>query len=634
VPIVSTQETFKKGQLVRYLETASRWSFALVKRVRPGDVEIDFFDGSPAASVALSQIEPFDTFLGVRERTFSRTRSQLTKLFYGQAFQRLPVSRLREMQQALRKAGVSFHPEEWPTADTRIQLSRDGSFVERDSVAADFKALLPQWLDPFVLPSGSRDPLGLQAPAEKLVNEVLPGLTVFTSRAGYYGFLTWAIRTVNGMTQDEGPRVVPRREVLNAFERALVLCEFVHHGQHEDHCRLIGQRSKLRVLSSREGDKYRVPKSILKNQNSAGCFRLFATSLVSLGLVEEADELAAEGLLPFRLTALGDDLANVFEKKLDKSFVSFAISERGKSCDELRAWGSSLCFSSIARRAAYRKHLLQGLLLGNTHDTVKRYRTVAHLFAHGLIKPDTGYEVAANNPTEEEAAVLEEEIGGAGISNLEVVLHFYRCAPDADLIALQSLAVFELLSLGLSAIFRAALVSVTESGKADLSRLSHSIASHVELAQLWQTPMENAKPKTVKRLVDDLFKSSFDDSIRAASIGGALLLRVIQDRLLPTVWDHLTQLVPEPSELVDRCLRGQMHLSLEAALPGLLQSLIERHETVSRRKNRQRWVFCDGDVLVRDDPQTMGMGLHALRFPQLGSLMQDLDVTEEDLRHD
>jgi hypothetical protein len=81
-----------------------------------------------------------------------------------------------------------------------------------------------------------------------LVNEVLPGLTVFTFRAGYYGFLTWAIRSVNALSRDEVPRRTSRREVLHASERALALCEFVHHGLDDDSCRLIGQRSKLRVL--------------------------------------------------------------------------------------------------------------------------------------------------------------------------------------------------------------------------------------------------------------------------------------------------------------------------------------------------------------------------------------------------
>jgi len=629
--IVSADEPLSSGQLVRYLETTTRWYFARVRRVRAEEIELTFFNGSAPMKVPRAQVEGLDAFLGQRERTFSRTRSQLTVFFYGREVERLHDHRLREMKQALRKAGISFHPDEWPTADTRVQLWRDGSFVERNGADPVLAGLLPQWLEPFVLPSGSRDPLGLQAPAERLVNEVLPGLTVFTFRAGYYGFLTWAIRSVNGLSRDAVPRRTPRREVLNALERTLALCEFVYHGLEDDSCSLIGQRSKLRVLSGNDGDRYRVPDSILKNQNSAGSFRLFATSLVSLGLAEEADELAADGFLPFRLTPLGDVLANAFHRRVDSSFIPFAMGERTQTRDTLRGWGRDLCFSSMARQSRYRDPLLRGLLLGNSRDTEKRYRTVAHLFAESLFNADAADAVALDSVNEEDAAVLEDDVQGAGVSNLDVVFHFYGSQPRDDLRPLQALSVFELLSLGLSAIFRAAVVSVTEAGKADITGLTRSIGSAGALAALWKTPMKDAKPRTVRKLVPELLES--DDAVEAASVGGALLLRIIRDPLLPTVWDSLIQMAREPAELVDRCLRQRMERSLAEALPGLVLAMMERHELVSQRKNRQRWLFVEGNALVRDDPQAMGLGLHALRFPQLGSLARDVELSEEDLRN-
>jgi len=628
---VNGDELLKSGQLVRYLETKSRWYFARVRRVREEEIELTtFFDGSVPIKVPRTQIEAMDAFLGQRERTFSRTRSQLTAFFYGREFERLREHRFREMKRALLKGGISFSPAEWPTGDTRIQLWRDGSFIDRCEVDPVLTGLLPQWLEPFVLPSGSRDPLGLQAPAERLVDEVLPGLTVFTFRAGYYGFLTWAIRSVNGLSRDVVPRQTPRREVLNAFERALALCEFVYHGLEDDSCSLIGQRSKLRVLSGNEGDRYRVPESILKNQNSAGSFRLFATSLVSLGLVEEADELAADGLLPFRLTSLGEAIANEFHRRVDSSFIPFAMGERMQTRDTLRSWGRELCFSCIARQSRYRNLLLRGLLLGNSRDAEKRYRTVAHLFAQGLFDAEVANAVAHDCPNEEDAAVIEEDLQGSGVSNLDVVFRFYGCLPRDDLRSLQALSVFELLSLGLSAIFRAAVASITDAGKADLAGLTRSIGSAGELTTLWKTPMKDAKPKTARKLATKLLE--IDDAVKAASVGGVLLLRLIRDPLLPAVWDSLLQMAREPVELVDRCLRQRMDRSLAEALPDLLLAMVERHELVSQRKNRQRWLFVDGNTLVRDDPQAMGLGLHALRFPQFGSLARDVALREEDLK--
>lgn len=628
---MSADDTLKSGQLVRYLETTTRWYFARVLRVRAEEVEVTFFDGSDPMKVSRTQVEAMDVFLGQRERTFSRTRSQLTAFFYGREFERLRERRFREMKRVLRRSGISFSPEEWPTADTRIQLWRDGSFVERNGADPLLAGLLPQWIEPFVLPSGSRDPLGLQAPAERLVNEVLPGLTVFTFRAGYYGFLTWAIRSVNGLSRDAVPRRTPRREVLNAFERALALCEFVYHGLEDDSCSLIGQRSKLRVLSGNEGDRYRVPESILKNQNSAGSFRLFATSLVSLGLAEEAEELAADGFLPFRLTSLGDTIANAFHRRVNPLFVPFAMGERLQTRDTLRGWGQQLCFSSIARQSRYRDPLLRGLFLGNSRDTEKRYRTAAHLFAEGRFDAEVADPVAHDSLNEEDAAVSEEDVQCSGLSNLDVVFHFYGRPPREDLRSLQALSVFELLSLGLSAIFRAAVASITDAGRADLAGLTRSISSAGELTTLWKTPMKDAKPKAVRKLAKELLESN--DVVKAASVGGVLLLRLIRDPLLPAVWDSLSQMAREPVELVDRCLRLRMDRSLAEALPDLLLAMVERHELVSQRKNRQRWLFVDGNALVRDDPQAMGLGLHALRFPQLGSLARDVELRKEDLHN-
>jgi hypothetical protein len=624
---------FESGQLVRYRETNTRWYFAIVRRSRRDGIELRFFDGGTSI-VSADRVDSIETLLTERERAFSRTRAQLTALFYGRELERLRAPRFREMKRALRRAGISVDPKEWPGADTRIQLWRDDSFVGRDHDDATLAGLLPQWLEPFVLPPGSRDPLGLQAPAERLVNEVLPGLTVFTYRAGYYGFLTWAIRKVNGLTTSALPRRTSRREAVNALERALVLCEFIYHGLEDDSCSLLGQRSKLRVLSSNHGDRYGVPESILKNQNSAGSFRLFATSLVSLGLVEEANELAADGLLPFRLTSLGDALANAFAHRVDPHFMAFALGGRTEARDTLRGWGRELCFCSIAHHARYRAALLSGLLLGDSRDAEKRYRTVRHLYAEALLDKLDGAALE-DNVSEDDAVALEGDVQGAGISSVDVVLHFYGRPPREDFRALQALAAFELLSVGLAGIFRAAVASVESSGKTDLARLTKTMSSSGSLQSVWSTPIAQAKAPTAKSLVSDLkLRERGDtDSIEVAHISGALLVRVLRDPILPSAWDMLTQMAAEPIALIDQCLRRRMELPLRRVLPDLLIAMAERHKLVSERKGRQPWLFTDGGTLVRDDPRPMGFGLHALRFPQLGSLARDLRLREQDLQN-
>ena len=163
----------------------------------------------------------------------------------GEALTRLHQERADKMKRFLRSHGIRFHPDEW-TANERIQIWPDDSHVKGGSSAADraFEALLPKWLEPHHLPAGSQDSLGFQNHAERLVNEFLPGLTVFTTRIAYYGFIAWAVQEWN---QRKWPPGTVLCELFPRLERAYVLCEFVHHGNEASDCRAISQRSKSEV---------------------------------------------------------------------------------------------------------------------------------------------------------------------------------------------------------------------------------------------------------------------------------------------------------------------------------------------------------------------------------------------------
>jgi hypothetical protein len=80
-------------------------------------------------------------------------------------------------------------------------------------------------------------------------------------------------------------------------------------------------------------------------------------------------------------------------------------------------------------------------------------------------------------------------------------------------------------------------------------------------------------------------------------------------------------------------LRSRPERSLLEAFPEVVGAMVDRHQAVSLNKNRQRWCYLEGDVVVKDDLQEMQVGLHAFRFPQLFSLCWDLGIQEEDLRH-
>jgi hypothetical protein len=197
------------GTLVRYDETAARWFIAIVRSVEDDTVTLEYLGGD-REEVDRAKVGSFHSFLRRRANVLSRTREDLCYVLYGRQFDRLPQSRLAEMQSFLRANGLRYSPEVW-TPGTRIRIGPDASFVARSKpkIDGDLEALLPRWLEPNRLPPGSRDPLGFQSHAERLANEVLPGLTVFTNRIGYYGFIAWAVAKLNG---ERPPATVSRHD--------------------------------------------------------------------------------------------------------------------------------------------------------------------------------------------------------------------------------------------------------------------------------------------------------------------------------------------------------------------------------------------------------------------------------------
>lgn len=621
------------GDLVRYQATTTRWHLGIVREVDGEVAEVEFFWGE-RLSVSLEQIVRFRDYLDTRSRVLSLKRTVLCEVFFGDPLHRMRGQRVRTIQETLRQFGVSFRPERWPTPATRVQIWRDDSVVLADGRGkeAKFEALLPRWLQSLKLPPSSRDPLGLQAHAERLASELLPGLTVFTSRIGYYGFLAWAIQCVNDLSC---PDHQTRLERLHRLERALVLCEFVHHGLGDDSCRLFGQRSKTQVLQGAEGDRYRVPKRILKNQASAGAYRLYFTSMQSMGIAQEAPELGAEGLLPLTLTDLGRQLAHAFQFRLDNKFADFVFSDRPLERNTIRSWGKQLCFARLGRLDRYRTPFLEGFLLGNGVEAEKRYRTVQRLFQRELL---TGaYEEEAAGPTaagavpEEDAMAVEAVPDVAGLGNDRVLLHFYDEAPQADNHDFQLAAVFELLALGLSALFQCVVGELQQSGRVHPAGLAARIAGEGQLNQLWTSPLgavAGSAPKA-RTLVPDLLAA--EDPLHRAALGGVLLGRVLGDPAQAAVGDELAG---NPTLLLtDATLRSRPERSLMEAFPDVVGAMADWHQAVSLNKNRQRWCYLDGNVVVKDDLQEMQVGFHAFRFPQLFSLCWDLGLQAEDLRH-
>ena len=493
------------GTLVRYLETTTRWYFAIVRSSKPNEIGIKLFWGEQR-HVVPAEVQPFKTFMEARTKSLFLDRSDLCQRFFGADLLRLREDKLKRMQSTLRKHGYSFVPAEWPSSKTRVHIRVDPSVVGSGGrpVDRELAALLPHWLDPQKMPPGSRDPLGLQGHAERIANKLLPGLTVTTTRIGYYGFLCWAIQTVNGR---EPLRGVPRREMLNRLERALVLCEFVYHGASDDNCRLVGQRSRTQVLQSAEGERYRLPSRILKNQNTAGALRLYATSLTSMGFLEDAPDLAVDGRLPWTPTDIGRALAQAFARRVPDGFADFALGDGVKTRETLRSWGEGLCFLDLRTLGSYRDVFLSGFLRGNSEGAETRFSTVRRLFKRRLLTGTYGGSVQSSRreavaEDDVDLAAEVEELGG--LSNGDVLIDFYEEAATEDNADFQEAAVYEFVGLGLAAIFHHIARCLQDSGQLRIAALQEELASERSYAKTWQRSRWDAsrRARPVRELVE------------------------------------------------------------------------------------------------------------------------------------
>jgi hypothetical protein len=625
------EKTLTPRMLVRYDSTTARWFIAVVRQVSENDVQLAYLDGFKEY-VYPEKVTPFRDSLRGRSKILSVNREDLCYRMFSEELTRINSGRIRKMKKLLRTHGLCFEPSgDWPS-NCRVRIWPDESFTGNKSVAIDkdFQALLPKWLAPHRLPPGSRDPLGFQSHAERIADEMLPGLTVFTSRIGYYGFIAWAIQRLNEFQLTSHGN---RRELFHRLERTLVLCEFIHHGEDDKNCRLLGQRSRSEVLQSAEGNRFGVPKRILRNQESTGSLRLYATSMESNGFAILAPELAAENLLPFKLTELGERLAREFEKRIPAAFFDFALSDRRKDREELRKWGAELCFYELGLIQRYRETFLNGFIFGNSKEAEARYQTVRKLFKRKLLRDEyTPRSATKREQLLEDEAPDSEEVkevtAMGGIDNAEVLLTFYEENPSEENRLPQKAAVFELLSISMVSIFAHAMHAIEENGRSGIEQMLQGIVNVRKHGPLWLVPFLQAGKKVpdVRKLESMLWAA--EDTAQQAAVGGLLAARVAADPVLQAVAVDL-----DDSPVLKFLEKLPPEKSLADSFPDLLSTMVDRHEIVSKGKNRQRWCYLEGTTLMKDELRPLGVGWHSMRFPQLFSLCRDLRLQKDEIVH-
>lgn len=196
---------------------------------------------------------------------------------------------------------------------------------------------IPYWVEPPPALPGSIDPLGYLAESDQTAEQLLPGMTVSTTRARYLSFLCWAIRETGNDSLE-----------IDRWEIALSISEFLRHSSNKNVCTYLGvQLLQQRKPQLQPGD--RIP-SRLHVQTAR---ILYSGLLVSCGLFDEKGD---------QLTKLGQRVANEFSKDMGP---------KTRPKQVFRCEGMP-CLSQIRDREM--DYLRQGLL-ENNDDAAKRLQT-------------------------------------------------------------------------------------------------------------------------------------------------------------------------------------------------------------------------------------------------------------------
>jgi hypothetical protein len=647
VNIMSRQQNspIEAGELVR-CRNMERWWVGKVIKTTEGSLLVSEIGSNRRWKVLSSQAVPFAQFLK-RLRRARKLKTVYAEFSDGVVLEHMPQRRLRSLFQRLRTYGIDFDDAKtrandyFPMWTNRAHLlARKRANPTSASLPAEVTHWLPKWLVAEDLPPSSRDPLGLQADAGKLADSLLPGLNVFTNRVGYFFFLPWLLEQLNC---SHGIAVGQRRDLLNRVERALVLCETLHHGEEAiSNCFHQGQRMKTALLAQATMTAT-IPDRILKNQNNTGCYNLYRNALLSCGFWCEDEDEASRGFLPYRLTARGERMAQAFARCEGAQAIlrwASAATGRPRPVGDLKHWGSSFCFCDLARSQKEKFQFLGGFLFAKNdapnvvRDGARRRETVKALAKARLLNwKSTKYEESSKTLVTDDAMVTDvteaAEVPDGG-ENISVLLHFYsnRSAPGAR--PFVAAAVYELLGLAMNGVWKGLLDDVTGRGLLAVSDWVSSATRRSQIPRFWSSRLQAAAAtvRAPERVLVGRLLAAEDPVQNGMMLAAKVLLRNENQNILN---EDLAQ--TELRELLKATLEMNPHETVRGMLSPLVLQLLKRHRHVSERKGKQQWLQDDGQNVWKAEAREtrMALGFHSYRLPQLMSLIRDLELKRSDL---
>lgn len=215
----------------------------------------------------------------------------------------------------------------------------------------------PVWNKPVKEFDRALDPLGMNRVTDRLLGDLLLGITSLTPRARYYAFYVWAVDQIR---RKKLAKTFPQfRSVFYDLERLFMMSCVAHYELEplKNHGDINGTAKGSRVWYESSST---VPLNFTYFGHKLGGYgQYYEGSINNLGLIEQFDEDEYE-----RPTELGEKIAKSFDRVAQKSKILSYLGKSKISKNLIQNSGKEICLCKLREQENNEKELLQDLFFG------------------------------------------------------------------------------------------------------------------------------------------------------------------------------------------------------------------------------------------------------------------------------